>query len=122
MLSPQDGEGVTTAYKEAFYTTDLYETGRLELPGDTYAIRFETFHLNLRDNAVESERYAYFYDGATWTDCPPGGYVLLPRPTRSLCLRATQPAGVTLCALHLKSVTPQGTGLPTRLIKAPYYV
>ena len=116
------GSSASILLRTTLNATDLYETGRLELPGDTYAIRFETLCLNLRGNTVESGRYAYSYDGATWTDCAPGGYVLLPRATRSLYLRATLPAGVTLRALHLEGVTAQGIGLSTRLIKAPYNV
>ena len=116
------GASASILLRTTLNATDLYETGRLELPGDTYAIRFETLCLNLRGNAVESGRYAYSCDGATWTDCAPGGYVLLPRATRLLYLRATLPAGVALRALHLEGVTAQGTGLSTRLIKAPYNV
>ena len=103
-------------------TKGIYETGKLTLKGDTYAIRLETLCQDEAGKAVTSGLYAYSYDGKTWTDFELNDYAFLPQAARTLYVRAMLPDGVTLRALHLEGVTATGKTVSTSLIKAPYNV
>ena len=97
----------------------VYESGRLTLNGDAYAIRLETLCQDDSGKVVTSGLYAYSYDGKTWTDFELNDYAFLPQAARTLYVRAMLPEGVTLRALHLEGVTAAGKAISTSLIKAP---
>lgn len=103
-------------------TVGVYESGKLTLAGDTYALRLETLCQDASGKVVTSGLYAYSYDGTNWTDMTPNDYVFLPRAAKELYLRAMMPDGVTLRAIHLEGVTAVGKAISTSLIQAPYNV
>lgn len=79
------GSGANTSIllRTAPETTGVYESGKLSLAGDTYAIRLETLCTDRSGDVVNKGTYAYSYDGATWTDFALNHYVLLPSATRT---------------------------------------
>ena len=118
------GSGAQTSIllRVAPETAGVYESGKLTLAGDTYALRLETLCKDASGKIVTSGLYAYSYDGTNWTDMALDSYVFLPKAARELYLRAMMPDGVTLRALHLEGVTAAGKAISTSLIQAPYNV
>ena len=100
----------------------ICETGLLSLKGDTYALRLETLCVDGSSQPVTTGKYAYSFDGNVWTTMELNQYVLLPRATNQISVRAELPDGVTLRAMHLEGVVLKSTAVSATLIKAPYNV
>ena len=118
------GSGAKTAIllRNTPNATGMYETGMLSLNGDTYAIRMETLCVDGSSQPVTNGKYAYSFDGNVWTTMELNQYVLLPRATNQISVRAELPDGVTLRAMHLEGVVLKSTAVSATLIKAPYNV
>ena len=116
------GAAASILMRTALNATDTWQSTALELADETYAIRLETLCIDAAGKTVENGKYAYSYDGTTWTDFTTGGYTFLSKGTKKLYIRATMPSGVTLRAIHLEGVTAKTRALKTTLVKAPYNV
>ena len=118
------GSGAKTAIllRNTPNATGMYETGMLSLNGYTYAIRMETLCVDGSSQPVTNGKYAYSFDGNVWTAMELNQYVLLPRATNQISVRAELPDGVTLRAMHLEGVVLKSTAVSATLIKAPYNV
>ena len=116
------GAASSILLRTALDVKDEYLSGKLALPEEVYALRLEALCMTETGKVSTKGRFAYSFDGNTWTDFAPGGYVFLPKATDSLYFRATLPSGVSLRAVHLEGVTADTTSLSTTLVKAPYHV